>query len=324
MQCSSWRVAAVSFALSSALLIETPLLAAPTIEDAKLWVAEGDKAQDLGDCKTAVSKYRQALGVKETAQIYVRIGACQETDGQLADALQSYRAAKPLANEKTGPVVDEKISALTPRVPGLTFVVPADKPPEMRIEVNGVLSDLTRETLVNPGAVTIVATATGMQAFNKTVNVAPGEHQRVDIVFTPAPDEPPHDPPETPGPKPSIPGIILGAVGVAGIGVGIGLVVHGFGVESDLIDACGPAKPTFDCTGPNEAEKLDGPPQGYVDRSNAFKGGGWAALGIGAAAATVGGVLIGLSLAAKSPSPPVAVYPLIGERAFGVGALHHF
>jgi hypothetical protein len=263
--------------------------------------------------------------VKETAQIYLRIGACQETDGQLADALQSYRSAKPLANEKTGPIVDEKVSALTPRVPGLTFVVPADKPPEMRIEVNGIsVADLARETSVNPGAVTIVATATGMAAFNKTVNVAPGEHQRVDIVFTPAPEEPPHDTPKTPGPRPSIPGIILGVVGVAGIGVGIGLVVHGFGVESDLIDACGPAKPTFDCTGPNEAEKLDGPPERYVDRSNAFKGGGWAALGIGAAAATVGGVLIGLSLTAKSPPPPVAVYPLIGDRALGVGALHHF
>lgn len=305
-------------------MIDRPALAAPTIEDAKLWVAEGDRAQDMGDCKTAVSKYRQALGVKETAQIYLRIGACQETDGQLADALQSYRSAKPLANEKTGPIVDEKVSALTPRVPGLTFVVPADKPPEMRIEVNGIsVADLARETSVNPGAVTIVATATGMAAFNKTVNVAPGEHQRVDIVFTPAPEEP-HDTPKTPGPRPSIPGIILGAVGVAGIGVGIGLVVHGFGIESELVGVCGEPKPVFDCTEAEQA-KLDGPAQGYVDSSNAFKGGGWAALGIGAAAATVGGVLLGLSLGSEPTSkPPAAVYPIIGERAFGLGALGSF
>lgn len=327
MRSLRWRVAAPFVVLGALLLPAVAAAGGGTIEDAKQWVAEGDKLADAGDCKSAVVKYRQALGVKETAQIYLRIGACQETAGELADALQTYRAAKVIANDKTAPVVEEKISALKPRVPGLTFVLPAPRPADMRVEVNGVaVSDFAAEAFVNPGEVVIDATATGMQPVHQRLTLAPGEHQRFEVRFgaavAPPVDTPPPDGP--PGPKPSIPGIVLASAGVVGLGLGIGFVVHGFGVEQDLIDGCGEADPDFICTDPGDTIGPD-EAQGYVDESNAFKGGGFAALGIGAAAATVGGVLLGLSLRSKpTAAPPVAVLPIVTGRFAGVTALGTF
>lgn len=297
-----------------------------SIEDAKVWVAEGDKAQDAGDCATAITKYRQALGVKETAQIYLRIGACQETGGKLADALQSYKAAKSLANEKTGPIVEEKIAAVTPRVPGLTFVLPADRPADLRVELNGVtVSDLAAEAPVNPGKVRVTASATGMQTFVKELDVPPGMHQRVDVLLVPEVrkiGDTVEPPPAASGPKPSIPGIVVGAVGVVGIGVGIGLVVRGFDIKSELDEKCGAAGASGYVCPPN----VFADPQGLVDESNAFQIGGFVALGLGGAAATVGGVLLGLSLSAKPKpaAPPVAVIPVASPRFAGAIAVGAF
>lgn len=314
----------VALALVGALSFANEARAGGSIEDAKQWVAEGDKAQDAGDCPTAITKYRQALGVKETAPIFLRLGACQETVGKLGDALVSYRAAKPLANDKTvAGLVDEKIAAISPKVPGITFVLPADRPAEMHVAVDGVeVPNLATEVPVNPGKVRVTADATGMAPFVKILDVSPGLHQRVDVILTPATeDTPPKDTaPSVPGPKPSIPGIVLGAVGVVGIGVGIGLVVRGFDLKAELDDACGKATAKgYVC--PPDAFKN---PQAVVDESNSFQIGGFVALGIGGAAATVGGVLLGLSLTAKpSEPPPVAIVPVVDGRfagAFAVGA----
>lgn len=315
---------ALVFAGACAAAVTPEARADGSIEDAKLWVAEGDKAQDAGDCTTAINKYRQALAVKETAQIYLRIGACQETGGKLADALQSYKAAKSLANDKTGPIVEEKISAISPRVPGVTFVLPADRPADLRVELNGVtVSDLAGETPVNPGKVRVTATATGVDPFVKEIDVPPGMHQRVDIQLAPTAQaiEKTKPPPATAGPKPSIPGIVVAAVGVVGIGVGIGLVVRGFDIKSELDDKCTEGGSGYVCPPGVFAD-----PQALVDESNAFQIGGFVALGLGGAAATVGGVLLGLSLTAKSKpaAPPVAVLPVVNPRFVGAVAAGAF
>lgn len=311
----------------AAAVVASEARAGGSIEDAKQWVAEGDKAQDAGDCATAIGKYRQALSVKETAQIYLRVGACQETTNQLLDALQTYKVALPMANEKVKPLVEERIAAVTPRVPGVTLILPAKPLSDVRVTVNGApVADLTHEVSVNAGPLEIRAVASGMLPFTKTLQIAPGEHQRVEVAFSDVVDDLPivTPPSDTPGPRPSVPGIVLGAVGVVGIGVSIGLIVRGFGLQSELEDEgkCVLTDQGYQCP----ADSPISAPQDYVDSSNAFKGAGWVTLGVGAASATVGGVLLGLSLSAKpkAATPPVAVFPVLSPRVVGVGALGSF
>src|SRR5687767_8195432 len=73
--------------------------AAADIAQAKKWFAEAESAEKAGDCKAAIELFRKALGVKETPQLHLRIGRCQERLGQLTAALASYERALDRARE---------------------------------------------------------------------------------------------------------------------------------------------------------------------------------------------------------------------------------
>src|SRR5690242_13607766 len=89
---------------------------ADDLADAKRWVTEGDAAEAAHDYPTAISKYQLALGVKRTAQLYLRLGLAQEESGNLADAMRSYESAAPLAagNDAALSLVSKQIEKLRP------------------------------------------------------------------------------------------------------------------------------------------------------------------------------------------------------------------
>src|SRR5512139_3082986 len=85
-------VAALTLASSTALAQSEEEL-----ERARVAFQEGDAAEQAGDCKTAVEKFTSALQVKETAQLHLRVGRCQEKLGRLQAAMASYAKGQSIA-----------------------------------------------------------------------------------------------------------------------------------------------------------------------------------------------------------------------------------
>src|SRR4051794_35298545 len=61
------------------------------IKRAEAWFAEGAAVDGKGDCATAIQKFQQVLTVKQTPQVVLRIGVCQEKLGQFVEAKASYK-----------------------------------------------------------------------------------------------------------------------------------------------------------------------------------------------------------------------------------------
>jgi hypothetical protein len=318
--------------LVAALSFAEPARADATIEQAKQWFAEGDKAEEKGDCGTAIQKFRQALDVKETPQLHLRIGRCQEKLGALFDAYESYRAGRRLAgaNDKIAGVADEQIAAIKPKVPRLTLVVKSP-PPGLEVRVNGAaVSSFVEDRYLNPGEVVVTARADGYSPFSAKMNLEANDKRSLEVALTPLPkrEEPSRPPtptePESTGPSPA--SYVLLGVGIAGIGTGIGLLVHGFGLQSKLED---PSQ--FGCklvSGKYQCKEVSGKPvviggqtaTQVQSASNTFKGAGGAVLGVGGAAATVGVILLFATRHTKPASgPSVTLAPAGGPGLAGIG-----
>ena len=290
--------------------------AAGSIEQAKQWYQEGEKAEAAGDCASAIRSFRHALDVKETPQLHLRIGRCQDTLGALADAFESYQKARKLAegNEKLVAVVDEQLVGLKPRVPRLSIAV--KKPPNgLVVKVNGTATtSLLEDRYLNPGEVTITAEAQGFRPFLAKMHLEASDKRAVNIelvaLATTAVIAPPKaaTPIEKSGPSP-VSFVLLG-LGASGLGVGTGLTVHGFGLQSSLEDDAkfGCHIPSggsaYICKNPTfEGKKATD----VQSQSNTFKTAGIPTLAVGGAAAVVGVILIFVTRHDKPAANPPTV-----------------
>ena len=80
------------------------------IAAAKQAFKEGDEAERRGDFETALARYEAAIKVKETPQLYLRIGAAKEKLGRLVAALASYRQGLEKAAEDPGAIAGNTLS----------------------------------------------------------------------------------------------------------------------------------------------------------------------------------------------------------------------
>ena len=64
---------------------------------AKQWFRDGEAAEKKKDWAKALELFEKALTVKQTPQIYLRVGALQERLGKLVEALVSYERAQEKA-----------------------------------------------------------------------------------------------------------------------------------------------------------------------------------------------------------------------------------
>lgn len=313
-------LAAAGLALATALT-SVDASAAGSLDDAKRWFQEGEDAETAGDCATAVQKFQLALEVKETPQIYLRVGRCQDKLGLLVEAHRSYQKARSLAegNDKVIEVIDEQIRGLEPRIPHVTLEVKG-APPGLSIKLNGATAKVG-DQLVNPGQVAITAEASGYQPFEMKARLMAGDQRTIPIELQRSgADRPAPPPPDHPSSGPHPASFVLIGVGAVGMGVGIGLAVSGFNLQSDLED---PAQ--FGCAVQASGEyackrdPFDGKDAtSTANKSNTFKTAGWVTFGIGTASAITGVVLaIVTRHPAKDPPPPVSFVPVIGPGQAG-------
>jgi hypothetical protein len=213
---------------------------AQNLTDAKKLFDEGEKAEQSGDCRTAVEKWKGVLVIKETPQVHLRIGRCQESLGHLSGAITAYERAVELAggNAQVLDVANQQLKALEPRVPMLTLKwdggisgasVQLDGQP---VATNG------QAVRVDPGAHTIDATAPDRAPFKKTLELAEAARETIRITLEPTTVAPTPTVPEEGGPSLSPWPFVLMGGGVVAAGIAIPLAVVGVSDLDEVYTHC--------------------------------------------------------------------------------------
>lgn len=239
--------AAATLALSL-LLLAGVAASAPTRQE----VVKAEKLFNEARALMAKGKFEPACPKLEESQkldpapgTKYQLAACLEKTGRPATALAYYLEVADLARaagfKDKEKVAREKAAALEPTVPRIVIeVLPRHRARGLTITRDGAPVDESlwnKPILLDPGEITLEASAPGKKPFKTTVIVS-GEGTRVTTpiaLVDVAP--PPVDEPPPPPPKSSFGAQRIAALGVAAVGAG-GIVVGAvFGLD---------AKPTYD------------------------------------------------------------------------------
>jgi hypothetical protein len=152
------------------------------LAEARKRFAEAVADEDASRYETALEKFRQVEGVKDTANVRYRIATCLEALGRRAEALSNYQTAVRLAEtEKTAAEVGRESAAragqLDRILPHLSVVIPPDAPPETRVRVDDAAIDtdaLKSPIPLDPGMHTIAADAPGRVPYRTGVKLPEG------------------------------------------------------------------------------------------------------------------------------------------------------
>jgi hypothetical protein len=304
---------------------------------AKKWFKEAEAAEKKGDCKAAVELFRKALGVKETPQLHLRIGNCQERLGDLVAAQGSYERSLDRATQQNlGDVADvarEELEDLRPRVPTVSFTI-KDTPRDLALKLDGLplaTSSVNTPLLLNPGDHTVSAEARGRGVFTKTFTLAEKERATVAIELPEGSGEPDASPavtsaptaappPEAPpdGTGPNIPVIALLAGGGAAVVGGVVLLAVSFAKDADIDERCGGSdRPSCPAADQEEIES-------DISSVNLFRGLGFGLAGAGLVAGGIGVAL--LLTAPKKEQAPASLFiaPTVGAGSLGVSTRGRF
>jgi hypothetical protein len=322
---------AASFAQSS-----PPKVDAATTSAARRLMEDGLKDFDAGRLAAALDKLSRAdqlVGLPSTgyhlARTQIRLGKLVEASEKLlAVVLIELDASATPVQHKAQADAEREIAALTPRIPSLELVVePAA--PDAAVTLDGApvptaLLGVARP--VNPGAHRVVVERRG-QTTSKDVALTESESQRVVVappvvaapstleappptpVSTPATSSPFGTPspaaPSTPAPSPAgadgSPGLRVGGGVLLGLG-GAGLAAAGILglVTNSTVNDLTACTDDQTCT---RAEQ-----KGFYDKAIGQQTGAFVALGVGAALAATGGVMLYLGRGdAPSSTPSTAL-----------------
>jgi serine/threonine-protein kinase len=220
----------------------------------------GKQLVDQGRTPEACQAFAESQRLDPAGGTLLRLALCHEADKKLASAWLEYLEVVRVSEAGTGEpaklaervrIAREHLAAIEPRVPKLAIVVPpAARLDGLQITANGAARNEGTWGValpLDPGAVEIVATAPARRAFRTTLELAEGQRQSVEIP-TLAPEPPPA--PSAPASAGTVDrasssssslrpaGIVIGAAGVVGLGVGTYFGLHAISKWHDANAAC--------------------------------------------------------------------------------------
>lgn len=245
--------------LATALLSTAPALAQTPdqLAHARTDFREGLALETAGDWAGALAKFRAVANVKMTPQVRFNIAVCEEHLGKLVAALGDFQLAQDEALDQKAQDLaakaDEHAKAVAARIPKLT-IARGSGAEAASIALDGVTLGATvlgTEMKLDPGPHTVAASVGGEQKFSKTVQLAEGESQQVEVVIAavaappkvastatqPEAPSPTPEPPEGGGGSHTTGWILVGAGGASAVAGVVFLVLRG-GTISDLDAAC--------------------------------------------------------------------------------------
>jgi hypothetical protein len=226
--------------------------AAHAITDKERWEAHQQltQAQDLkkqGNLPEALAHYEESIKLDPKLTTLTEIAELEEQMGKLTEAQQHWMAARDKAGQvgasNTKQRAEERLAALEKKLPHLTLQLASDAPSGCQVTRDGAPVDagsLGTPVVLSPGDHLIVVKAPGHADASYPVKLAEGDNQSISITAGAAtavaapPPPPPPKPVAAPPParaevslnnrSPRKPlGIMVGAVGLAGIAVGVPL-----------------------------------------------------------------------------------------------------
>lgn len=232
--------------LFAALAGASPAHAAST-EDRAAARQELTQAQDLkkqGQLADALSHFEESQRLDPKLPTLMELADCAEQLGKLVEARDYWAAARDLAKHDEKPQsrarAEQRLAAVEQRVPQLTLQLAADAPSGAQVLRDDVVLEpatLGAALALNPGDHVIKVKLTGHDDATYPVKLAEGDHQTLPITAGPltAAAAPPPPPPPKVVAQPvkqevevsssswsgqRTLGIVAGATGVVGIGLG--------------------------------------------------------------------------------------------------------
>lgn len=188
----------------------------------------GRELAELGECEQALRLFQTSQQLAPNPVKLLNIATCEEQMGQLASALRDYRAVATefAAGDKRRQIAEERISAITDKLPSLRITLAPGAPRDTEINLDDLAVDtltLGAPTPIVPGEHVVTVTASGLSVRRYTIRIDVGKS--VEIAVAPgAPMEfpalPPDEPVSTPDRGLRTAGFAVGGIGLLGLGVG--------------------------------------------------------------------------------------------------------
>lgn len=244
-------------ALVVVLLATSSAVAQPSeaVQRADQLFQEGRKLLDAGNAAAACPKFEESQRLDPGLGTLLNLADCYERTGRLASALSAFRSseeqARRLGEKRRETAAADRARALEGRVPRVTITLAAgERPTGFEVRRNGAVVtalDYGRPIAVDPGATTIDASAPGHEPFHRELTVGASQSQQnvdVPMLAPSAGTKPPPGngdvlPPSRdtrrvdPGAGRRRLAYIIGGVGVAALGAGVGLGVKAKGDYDD-------------------------------------------------------------------------------------------
>jgi len=329
--CANHLVLCGAIGVASAAIVGVPSLARADSSLADKAAAqslfdEGRKLMSEGKFAQACPKLAESQKLDPGVGTQFHLADCYERLGQTASAwagfLEAASNAKSMGQGEREKVARERAGALAQRLSKLTIVSPgAEATTGLEIRRDGAVVGRAlwgTAIPVDPGAHVLEASAPGKKPWQGTAQVT-GDKASVVATIPLLEDAPPG---MTTSPAPASVGgdagtsgngrrtlgLVVGAVGVVGLGIGTGFALSAKSKYDESIGLCSIQDKNL-CTGP-----------GVTARDQARSAGNLAtvAFGVGGAALVAGAVLFFTAPAASSETPRVAVVPAAGPGQAGL------
>lgn len=304
-----------SSALFAVLVASAAPAAAQDVAASEAQFERGLAAMQKGDFAIACPAIEESYRLDPRAGTMFTLAECENQRGRTATAATRYEdylsfhaRLPPDLQQRQGDrprLAASQRDALRARAPKLTIVVPGDAPAGATVTRDGIALAAPSWGValpVDPGEHVVRIEAPGRAPVEQRVTIADGQTQTVELALGAVVDGAPPGPSgqvtgPTPPPAPGdggltgvqTGGLVLGAVGLVGLGVGsvFGLVAMGHAADAD--DAC-PGEPVngvTECEDPARAQTA----REAADAASTPGALSTIAFGVGAAA-LVGGVLM--------------------------------
>jgi serine/threonine-protein kinase len=271
---------------------------------------EGKRLASQGDHEAACSAFEKSQQLAPASGTLLNLGDCYERLGRTATAWAMFRASAAAArNSKKGAARTKealaRAAALEPRLVKLRVVVPPEvRVPDLSIQRDGVPLEASMWDVavpVDPGPHRVRVEAPGHEVFEHAARVPTTGVVELIVPRLSRLDEQPTVRPASNGGVQPIFGLVLGAIGLAAIGVGLGV-----GIDAILVNARS-----------NEAGCRDGlcPADALALRDRALTE---AHVSTGITSAGLAHVAAGLILVITAPSGDAQVGPDVGMLEDGV------
>lgn len=205
-------------------------------------------------CAEAIPHFVESQRLDPQAKTLINLAECEETLVRLVDAQNHLVQARDRAREQAGEVLlkiaEERLAAVEKKMPLLTISLAPGTLAGVTILRDGVLlgeASLRMPLPIDPGAHVVTVRAPG---FERTYDVAlqEGERRTVEVGGSPAPEPKQSETgastkataaerPPAGGPN-RVPAYVVGAVGVAGLGVGAYFGLKASSMWSDAKAQC--------------------------------------------------------------------------------------